>query len=82
MFSQVFGVADFKIDPDRLQDGPVRLRGRRVTSSPVPATAAKRRCEDDLRRKGARKDEQMRSLERGVSSTDGMEGLHRLQQGR
>ena len=25
---------------------------------------------------------QMRSLERGVGSTDGMEGLHRLQQGR
>jgi hypothetical protein len=60
----------------------VRLRGRRVTSAPVPATAAKRRCEDDLRRKGARKDEQMRSLERGLGSTDGMKGLHRLQQGR
>ena len=58
-----------------------------VTRSPSIAHSSacrrgQRPSRSDLWRKGARKDEPTRSLERGVGSTDGMEGLHRLQLGR
>ena len=68
--------APCRVAPDRLQDGPVKPRGRRVTPFRVPGAAATNGFQCDLWRKGARKGERMGRGEVEIGSTKGIDGLH------